>query len=147
VEFSFYFLGAPSGGDEFRPHPLGFHQTGLFGRLNDFLIFSLRDSRGNELPTLLFFRHRGSANFTSRFDHGFFRFFGGGVLSNARNPSLKSTPYKLGSITSAGLFLCFARFDFATISLSAPWNVRGFWFHKTVLSAITPIPSTRLPIG
>lgn len=42
------------------------------------------------------------------------------------------TPLRFGNISSAGFVLCFARFGFATISLSAPRNMRGFWFHKAI---------------
>jgi hypothetical protein len=72
---------------------------------------------------------------------------GGGVLSKAFKASLNETPLKFGSIVSAGFVLCFARFDLATVSLSAPRNMRGFWFHKTIELAIKPIPSNHLAIG
>ena len=61
--------------------------------------------------------------------HFFFFEVGGGVLSNAFKASLNETPLKFGSIVSPGFVLCFARFDLATVSLSAPRNMRGFWFH------------------
>jgi hypothetical protein len=73
-------------------------------------------------------------------------FLGGGVLSNAFKASLNETPLKFGIIVSAGFVLCFARFDLATVSLSAPRNMWGFWFHKAILSAPMPVPSNCLPI-
>jgi hypothetical protein len=60
---------------------------------------------------------------------------GGGVLSKAFKASLNETPLKFGNIVSAGFLWCFARFDLATISLSAPRNMRGFWFNKAILLA------------
>ena len=80
----------------------------------------------------------------------FFSFFesgGGGVCSNARSASSNLTPLKLGSISFAGRFLCFARFDSDTDSLSAPRNMRGFWFYQAIKLLVQPIPSNRLPIG
>jgi hypothetical protein len=73
--------------------------------------------------------------FSSFHFFAFFALVGNGVFSNARNPSLKSTPYKLGSITSGGRFVCLARFGLGTDSLSTPRNMRGFWFHKAILLA------------
>ena len=150
LDFSSLFLSAASGGNELGSNPLAFCQAGLFGGLDYFFVFVLRDSRGNKFPTLLRFWKCRSADFSCRFAHGFLPFFesgGNGVFSNARNPSLKSTPYKLGSITSGCFLLCFCRFDLATISLSAPRDVRGFQFHKTIKLPVKAIPSNHLPIG
>ena len=77
----------------------------------------------------------------------FFASGGNGVLSKAFKASLNETPLRFGSITGTGRLLCFARFGFGTISLSAPSNVRGFWFYKAVLQAAKPVPSNCLPIG
>jgi hypothetical protein len=77
---------------------------------------------------------------------GFFE-SGGGVCSNARSASSNLTPLKFGSIAFAGRFLCFARFGSATISLSAPRNVRGFRFHQTIKLPVQTVPSNHLPIS
>lgn len=77
----------------------------------------------------------------------FFLSGGNGVLSNAFKASSNLTPLRFGNITGSGRFLCFARFDFDTYSLSAPRNMRGFWFYKAVLQAAKPVPSNCLPIG
>jgi hypothetical protein len=72
---------------------------------------------------------------------------GGGVCSNARSASSNLTPLKLGNISFGGRLLCFARFDFATDSLSAPRNMRGFRFHQTIKLPVKFVPSNCLPIG
>ncbi|HUA38246.1 MAG TPA: hypothetical protein VMA35_07575 [Candidatus Sulfopaludibacter sp.] len=72
---------------------------------------------------------------------------GGGVLIKAFKASLNETPLRLGNIVSASFFFSFARFDFATISLSSPRDVRWFWFHKAIQLPQCPVPSNHLPIG
>ena len=139
------FLSAARSRKELCSNPFRFADASLFCRLHDFLILRWRDSRRNESPSLFLFGKHWPANFASRFAHGFLSFFGSGVFSNAFNPSLKSTPYKFGSMTSlAGFAFCFDRFD--TDSLSAPRYVWSFWFHKTVIFSMIPVPSIRLPI-
>ena len=63
-----------------------------------------------------------------------FPFFcsGGGVLSKAFKASLNETPLRFGSIVLASFFFSFARFNFATISLSAPRNMLGFGFNEAI---------------
>jgi hypothetical protein len=100
------------------------------------------------LPRFCLFGSAGLPTFgVSLIYFGFLVSGGKGVLSNAFKASSNFTPLRFGSITSAGRLLCFARFGFGTISLSAPWNMRDFWFYKAVLQAAKPVPSNYLPIG
>jgi hypothetical protein len=139
------FLSVAGGCNELGSNPFRFADARLFCRLRDFLILRWRDPRGNKFALLFIFGKHRPANLASRFAHGFLSFFGNGVFSNAFNPSLKSTPYKFGSMTSlAGFVFCFDRFD--TDSLYGPRYVRLFWFHQTVIFSMMLVPSIRLPI-
>lgn len=144
LKFSLDFLSAAGGGNQFCPHPFRFPHARYFNRRVNLFVFVWRNSRGNELAALLFGRKRRAA-YWIRFTHGFF--FGGGVLSKAVKVSLNVTPLKFGIIISSDFFRCFCRFDFATISLSAPHNMRGFGLHQAINLLKIVIPSNHLPIG
>ena len=77
----------------------------------------------------------------------FFFLLGGGVLSKAFKASLNETPLRFGIITGSFVFFRFARFDLATISLSAPRHVRGFWFYEMINLFANSVPSNHLLVG
>jgi hypothetical protein len=92
----------------------------------------LRNSDRNIFPTLFLFGKRGPTDFASGFAHGFLPFLGTGVCRNAFTASSNLMPLRFGIIVFASFFFSLAGFDFDTDSLSAPWNVRGFWFNKAI---------------
>jgi hypothetical protein len=141
-------LGATSRREQLFANPFRLGFAGKFYCALDLGIFFGRKARGNESAALFFMRQGWPADFW-RIAHLIFFFASGGkgVWSNARTASSNLTPLKLGSIFSGGRLMCFSRFDFPTISLSAPRNVRSFLFYKAILQAAKPVPSNRFTIG
>lgn len=137
-------LSPSSGGNELRSYPFRLANARCFDCRHDFSVFIRRDSCGDKFAALFPLWKRRPSNWI-RLAHGFF--LGGGVLSKAVKTSLNVTPLRFGIITSSGFFLCFCRFDFATISLSAPRNTRDFCFHQAIFKVINLVPSNHLPIS